>query len=346
MITYGAPLKTQVMYEAQVTPAQIQEMSTGMPPTTRAPEGYPREAAIPARPQTSKAFPRWLILAGVGGVIIVLLVVATVVSLALSGGRIASKTATAGIENTMVARVQGTSTKMAQDVVNKQASATAQAQVSIAQNATAEFQASRTALAVSTAAAKAQRTSTSRARSQATDQALTSFLASLGINATPKLKYGPVSGRLVHDPSDSYIEGDGPDYEIKNFLVQVDLFAPFSITRGEWDYGIGFRDIGKNEDYRVILLSDKTWRFEKGLDMIANGNAPGLKVGENESNLIQLVAMDAQGWLFVNGTQIARLNLSALPNAGTVWVGTGFYSDDEKAGESTRYSDFTIWELP
>ena len=126
----------------------------------------------------------------------------------------------------------------------------------------------------------------------------------------------------------------------------MEFFTPFSSIQGDWDYGIGFRDIGTNNDYRIILFSDKTFSFERGIDTIFEGKAQGMKVGENESNLIHLVAMDAQGWLFVNGTQVATLNLSALPDPGYVWVGTGMYTDDEIAGESTRYSDFTIWELP
>jgi serine/threonine-protein kinase len=344
-VAIGTPLRSQITEGFPAPSSPMQGIGAGMPQTARMAENI-QEMAISAGQQPASKFPRWLLFSGIGGIALVLLIVAVVAALTLSDGGTSNKTATAEIVNTMVARVQATHTKMARDAISKQASATAKAQVSNLQYATAESQASQTAMAASTVMVKAEKTSTSQARSEATEQGLASILAPLGINATPKLKYGPVSGSLVHDPSDNLIEVDGPDYEIKNFLVEVELFNPFSITRGEWDYGIGFRDIGKNEDYRIILLSDKTWRFERGLDSISYGNAPGLKVGEHDSNLIQLVAIDTQGWLFVNGTQVGKLNLSALLNAGTIWVGTGFYTDDEKADESTRYSDFTIWELP
>jgi serine/threonine protein kinase len=344
----GIPLRTQIVEEFP-TPSGP---GFGMPSTARI-------AEIPTGQPPARGIPRWLLFIGIGGIGFVLLIVGIVATISLSSGGTSDKTATAEIEDTLVARVQGTSTKMAQDIMSRQvtatakvqdavyeqASATAKAQEANKQPATAEAQASQTAVAASTAMVKTQKTSTSQAKSQATTQALTSILAPLGINASPKLKYGPVSDRLLHDTDDK-IEVDGPDTEIKNFLAEVELFAPYSITRGEWDYGFGFRDIGKNEDYRIVLLSDKTWRFERGLNQISEGNAPGLKVGENESNFIQLVVIDAQGWLFVNETQVARLNLSALLNPGTIWVGTGFFTGDEKAGESTRYSDFAIWELP
>ena len=294
------------------------------------------------RGNLSKGFPRWMLFAGIGGIALVLLIVAVVVALSMSGGEAANKTATAEILDTMVARVEATHTRMAQEARNRQATTTAQ----VKQGATAQYQASRTAAAASTAMVKAEKTSTSQARSQATEQVLNSILSPLGINTTPKLAYGPVSGRLLHNPADGYIEGDCPDNEITNFLAQVTLFTPFSTSQGTWDYGFGFRDVGKNEDYRIILMSDKTWSFEKGVDLISSGNVSGMRVGENESNLIQLVAMDSQGWLFVNGYQVTGLNLSSLINEGTIWVGTGFYTDNEKAGEGTKYSDFTIWELP
>ena len=337
----GTILKTQAMGDHPSTLGTIQNVEAGMPPTARMAENIHKWVTITGRNLT-KSLPRWMIFAGIVGLGLVILIVAVVAGLTLSGGGTSNKTATAEVVNTMVARVQRTSTKKAHDEGNRQATATVLAK----QGATAQYQASRTALAASTAMVKAERTSTARAKSQATEQILTSLLSPLGINTTPKLAYGPASGRMVHDTSDGYIEKDGPDDEIQNFLAQVTLFTPFSTSKGAWDYGIGFRDIGKNEDYRIILFSDKTWSFEKGLDIITNGNAPGMKVGENESNLIQLVAMDVQGWLFVNGDQVARLNLSALPGAGTIWVGTGFYKDNEKSGEETRYSDFTIWELP
>ncbi len=335
----GSPLRTQIVEEYPAPSGSIPGTGVGTP------SAFQMEAiSIGQRP--ARGVPRWLLFAGIGGIVIVLLIVGIVAAFTLSSNGASDQTATAEIGNTMVARVQGTSTRMAQDIKNQQASATAQAQVSNMQRATAESQASRTAIAAATSMVKVEKTSTALAKYQSTQQALASILAPLGIESTPKLLYGPVSDRLDHEPSDGHIELAGSDSKIKNFLVEVELFTPYSINRGKWDYGILFRDSGVVEDYRIILLSDKTWRLEKGINSISSGNAPGLKVGENESNSIQLVVVDAQGWLFVNGTQVARLNLSALTEPGAIWVGTGFFTDSEKAGESTRYSDFTVWELP
>jgi len=338
----GQSLRTQIVDEPASTPGQISGTGVGMQSTVRMSESLPEPGAIPA-PTTGKPLPRWLIFASLGSVVVILMIVAIIAAMAIGGGGSSNKTATAEIKNTMLARVQGTQTRMAQDVVANRTSATTKSQATVALQGTAEKRSTLTERAVSSAIVK---TSTAQVRIQATNQAMASILAPLGINATPKLIYGPVSGNLIHDPGDGYIESDGPDDEIKNFLVQVEFFTPFSSIQGDWDYGIGFRDIGTNNDYRIILFSDKTFSFERGIDTIFEGKAQGMKVGEGESNLIQLVAMDAQGWLFVNGTQVATLNLSALPDPGYVWVGTGMYTDDEIAGESTRYSDFTIWELP
>jgi hypothetical protein len=33
-------------------------------------------------------------------------------------------------------------------------------------------------------------------------------------------------------------------------------------------------------------------------------------------------------------------------DSGDIGVGTGFLEDDQIAGQSIKYEDFTIWELP
>jgi serine/threonine protein kinase len=337
----AAGFETQATGDLPYPADDTHYISSRIPPTPQTAQGIQKWGPGKVEGKPARGFSRWMLFAGIGVIVFFLFLVGVVVAIGLSGAATANKTATAEILNTMVAKVEATHSRMTREAQNRQVTSTAQAK----QAATAQFRASRTAVAALTQGVRAERTSTAQARSQATEEAVIGRLSLLGIDATPDLVYGPVSGYLQHDPSDGLIEANGPDLEFKNFMAQVTLFTPFSTSKGSWDYGFGFRDIGKNEDYRIILFSDKTWSFEKGLDTITSGEAPGMEIGENESNLVQLVAMDSQGWLFVNGYLVATLNLSALQDAGTVWVGTGFYKSSERVGEKTRYSDFLIWEL-
>jgi len=328
-ISPNQQLRTQVVSEIPSTSGQISGMRASS--TTEFQENLPGMGRIPFIPQAKKAIPRWIIFAGIGGIVILFMMCAIIAVFALSGGIDSSKTATAEIKSTMEARIQSTQT-----------------QAFVMRESTAEKRASLTARAVSSAIVK---TSTAQARSQATEQALTSFLAPLGITSSPKLKYSQSSGSLTHD-ADEYLELYGPDSKSLNFLLQVQFLNPYSISKGPWDYGVAFRDIGQNQEYRLVISSDKTWYIKKYLGSttkktdIANGNIPGLRINENDSNLIRIVVVDTRGWIFVNEAQIGKFALSTSDEPGEIWVGTGFHTDTEILGEVTRYSDFIIWELP
>jgi hypothetical protein len=79
--------------------------------------------------------------------------------------------------------------------------------------------------------------------------------------------------------------------------------------------------------------------------IIAQGELPSLDVSENGSNLIKLIFQGERGWFFLNSELITELDLSARMNPGAVFIATGIFQEN-MAGSSTRYSDFSIWSLP
>ena len=53
--------------------------------------------------------------------------------------------------------------------------------------------------------------------------------------------------------------------------------------------------------------------------------------------------MGGEGWLFINGVYVDRLDLSGGLEAGTVSAVGSYFAGHGIAGKSTRFEGFTIW---
>jgi hypothetical protein len=275
---------------------------------------------------------RLILWIGIAVVVLFCLGGAALVGLYLVGEQQASTDATAKAElrTTLDARVRTTSTSQALNTMTAQAGATATAdQARVA--ATAEARATATAYMA------------------ATEQAWANYVATLEAGRT--LVFGPQSGSLVHEAEDELIEGENADVNLKNFIIEATFYNPYDTSTGTWDYGFILRHVEENVQYRFVTQSDQTWTLMNNSGdpdgkVIGEGELPGLNINANGSNVIKLIFKDAQGLFYLNGEFIAELDLSERSNSGDIYIVTGVYSGDEITGETTKYSNFTIWSLP
>jgi serine/threonine-protein kinase len=341
------------------TPSGLGQASGGVIPAAgRSVGGIPGGKGILAKLGLVKVFPRWLLFFGIGGVSMFMLLVIVVSVIALVFGSDANKKEQTEVQNTMVVQVKATSTQMAQESINIQASPTFQGQ---------EMQS--TAVIVSGVNPQAPAVvapvggivtppgsrsgvvmATPQESLQTANQAAISFLASLGVNATPELIYGPESGSLTHYPTNGSFEGKCTSIQVKNFMLQTLFSVPFSDSNGMWDFGLMFR-MYDNGDLRVVMNHDKGWEYihhkrePEEYKTIEEGNVRKLGVNKGDTNLLQFTAMDEVGWLYVNNVKAAKLDLSGDANSGAVCIAIGFFNNTEVAGEATPYTNFTVWEL-
>ena len=133
-------------------------------------------------------------------------------------------------------------------------------------------------------------------------------------------------------------------------MLQTSFSVPKLSNNGVWDFGTIFRKYDKG-DHRVVVYHDKNWQYihyilePEEFKTIEEGNIGKLGVNAGDTNLIQFVAMDNIGWLYVNNVEVAKLDLSQEANSGSVCIAIGFFHNTETAGGKTPYSDFTVWEL-
>jgi len=166
------------------------------------------------------------------------------------------------------------------------------------------------------------------------------------------LVYGPVDGELEHLESD-FIPQLEADVNLRDFIAEVRFYNPYEPSRGEWDYGLGFRDTGNDENYRLYVDSNKDWSFElvtaweedSNFDSVAQGHLDDLVVSAGGSNHLRLIVQGDTALFFVNGNYVSTLDVSARNLYGYVWIGTSFEIGREIQGESTRYEGFSLWSL-
>ena len=227
------------------------------------------------------------------------------------------------------ATLDWTATAYAEKTANARAAATA----------TAQARATDTARAITTAAAQARATATAQAR-----------IDILGAIESNKLRaFGPQDGSLVHEV-DTYVKTYSVGVALRDFIVEAEFLNPYSASTSSWDYGFLFRDEGGDQQFRLVIRSDRYWTLlnvagNADVPAINEGEIPTLNISDGGSNWVRLICQGERGWLFVNGEFIAELDLSARTNAGDITIATGLYEGDEINGKTTNFKNFSIWSI-
>ena len=131
-----------------------------------------------------------------------------------------------------------------------------------------------------------------------------------------------------------------------------DLFAtatfgnPYPASEHDWDFGLGFRHAGGDEQFRLIVDSGGTWWLKNGTGpVLATGHVDGLDLAAGGRNTLDLAVQGDTGYVAVNGTFVTTLDLSARPGPGDVFAAAGFFSEDVQNGATTRLEGFRVWSL-
>jgi hypothetical protein len=154
---------------------------------------------------------------------------------------------------------------------------------------------------------------------------------------------GPLAGELAFGPGGLAVERAGVD--APDAYIRAEFANPAPMPE-IWDFGIGFRDGGGEEQLRLVVDAAGNWFFKDGLGaVIASGSVVDVDTSQSGSNTIELVAVGDTGYFAFNERLVTELDLSARPEGGDVFVGAGFFSEDAETAGTTAYSGFEIWSL-
>ncbi len=163
-----------------------------------------------------------------------------------------------------------------------------------------------------------------------------------------KLAYGPANASLVHEV-DNTVAVFAPYLSLKNFITSATFINPYETSKtGTWDYGILFRSGYGNDQYRLTILSNRSWSLVDANTWanIYSKNDKNILAKAGEENMIWLVVIDKKAYLFINGTYTQALDVGKILKAGDVLPATGLYAGNEKARKTTKFYDFFVWSLP
>lgn len=155
---------------------------------------------------------------------------------------------------------------------------------------------------------------------------------------------GPRSGEIAFGPGVLGVERIGVD--TTDFYARAEFTNPEPASLDAWDFGIGFRDGGGEDQLRLVVDSAGNWFLKDGLGpVIANGSLVDVDTSPNGTNIIEIVAVGEKGFFAFNERLVSELALPAVSAGGDIFVGAGFFTEDALDDGTTEYNDFAVWSL-
>ncbi len=161
--------------------------------------------------------------------------------------------------------------------------------------------------------------------------------------------FGPRSGSLDHI-EDGFIETFSAGVNVSDFAASAVFSVPYSLSQGSWDIGYLFRyNRTPRKYFNLVIGSNGTWSlkiYSNSTYFPLDSGSANVNTTVGEENEVLLIASESEGWVFLNGNFLTKLDLDDSRGAGNIMAGTGFWSGDEINGETTRFTEFTVWEIP
>ncbi|HKG28191.1 MAG TPA: hypothetical protein VKB01_03580, partial [Thermomicrobiales bacterium] len=147
---------------------------------------------------------------------------------------------------------------------------------------------------------------------------------------------GPLTGELTFGPDALGVARAGVD--APDFYARAEFVNP-EPARDMWDIGIGFRDSGGEEQFRLVVDAGGSWFLKDGLGaVITGGSVVDFDTSPAGSNTIELVAAGDTGYFAFNERLVSELDLSARAEGGDLFVGAGFFTEDATEEGTIAYS--------
>ena len=162
--------------------------------------------------------------------------------------------------------------------------------------------------------------------------------------------YGPRDGSIKHDPEDGFIDTYRTYLSsLTDGIIKATFFVPYSSDQGNWSSGFTFRAGYSDEFHLMALHSSGSWyhnlrtgdvETEQELKQQFSNH---IVTEVDQSNHLRIIFVDDEGWLFIDGAYIDKLDLGGLISAGSVSAIEGYFNGDGTAGYATRFEGFAIW---
>ena len=162
--------------------------------------------------------------------------------------------------------------------------------------------------------------------------------------------YGPRNGSIKHVPEDGFIDTYRTYLSsLTDGIIEAGFTNPYGSDQGGWSSGFLFRAGIIDEFHLLAIHSSGSWYHSLrtgGVETeqdLKQEYSNSIATGVDEMNHLRIIFVEDEGWLFINGTYIDKLDLSGLIRAGSVSAVGGYFNGDGIAGYATRFEGFAIW---
>ena len=160
---------------------------------------------------------------------------------------------------------------------------------------------------------------------------------------------GPEGMTIPHMPNNNSIDLGNMGLSFKTGTIEGVFANPYPSRDGEWSHGFMFRVTRERAFHAVGVTSDGTMFHEyrdendqgQWLDL---GRFKPLDTGYPASNTIKVVARNADGELWINGSLAVTFDLGDLVDYGDIEAFANFFTGHGLAKRSTKVSDIYVWE--
>ena len=159
--------------------------------------------------------------------------------------------------------------------------------------------------------------------------------------------YGPENGAVEHK-GDGLINGFDSPVSMSDGVVEATFSNPYPTRDGSWSVGVLLRSPNFGEFHAVLIRSNGKWyhRLRTGDSdsprYLAEEYSERVSTRANGRNRVRVVAIGEDGWLFINGAFVAKLDLSGGAKFGGAALVGSYFIGDGIPGRYTRFADFTI----
>ena len=160
--------------------------------------------------------------------------------------------------------------------------------------------------------------------------------------------YGPLDGSIDHAPEDGRIDMHDTTSSLADGVFEARFFNPYSTQEGDWSSGFLFRSRAPDQFHVVGIEESGGWfhRLRTGdadaTEQLADDTSTHISTTPTGRNHVRVIALGPEGWLFINGFYVAKLDLGGLLGSGGVAAVGSYFAGDGLAGKSTRFQGLTV----
>jgi hypothetical protein len=162
--------------------------------------------------------------------------------------------------------------------------------------------------------------------------------------------YGPEEGAIDHE-STGDIGYQTTTAWLADAVIEASFNNPYPTSEGGWSSGFVLRNSEFDAGHVVGITGLGNWfhSLKKGTgtewENPQYAFTSHIVTSPSGRNLLRVIALAAEGWLFINGEFVSKLDLGGWSVPGSTSAIVNFFSDHGIAGKSTKFDSFVIWSV-